>query len=81
MDGMTKLIINDHEVITNWEEGRGDYSYPMCNGEDRKGWIMYLPECREITKHDAQLEGIIKRCSFGSKAYNRNLQALFNYQA
>lgn len=40
-------------------------------------WI----EVREITKHDRQLEGIIKRCAIGSKAQRLNLQALYNYQA
>lgn len=37
-------------------------------------------ECREIIKHDKQLEGVIKRCSLGSQAQRYNLQALYNYQ-
>lgn len=39
-------------------------------------WI----ECREIKKHDRQLEGVIKRCALGSKAQRANLRALYNYQ-
>ena len=37
-------------------------------------------ETREIRKRDAQTEGILKRCRFGSQNERRNLQAYFNYQ-
>lgn len=30
------------EVKTNYKPGR--YEYPMCNGENRNGWIMKLQE-------------------------------------
>lgn len=34
------------EIKTNYEKGR--FSYPMCNGESRNGWIMKLKkDCRE----------------------------------
>lgn len=34
------------EIKTNYEKGR--FSYPMCNGQDKKGWIMKLKnDCRE----------------------------------
>lgn len=39
-------------------------------------WI----EPRKIVKHNATLEGIIKRCRYGSQARRRNLQALYNLQ-
>ena len=50
----------------------------MIKNLEETGWKWI--ECREIVKHDKQLEGVIKRCSLGSKAQRLNLQALFNYQ-
>lgn len=36
----------EKEIKTNYRKGR--YSFPMCNGEDRKGWTMKIKEsCRE----------------------------------
>lgn len=37
------------EIKTNYRAGR--YGYPLCNGEERKGWMMKLKEsCRETDK-------------------------------
>lgn len=43
------------------------------------GWIWI--EVREIVKRDNQIEGVLKRCRFGSQAERANLQAYYNYQA
>ena len=37
-------------------------------------------EYKEIKKRDSMLEGIISRCSLGSKAQRENLQAYYNAQ-
>lgn len=42
---MTTLIINDHEVKTNWKPGRG--SFPVCDGNGRDGWTMCLVQFGE----------------------------------
>lgn len=56
-----------------------DDSQKMIEYLKNTGWIWI--ECREVKKHDRQLEGIIKRCSLGSKARRSNLRALYNFQA
>lgn len=79
-----KYIVKAYHSRNAFINSRPDYyatDFPERTVGMLKGLDCLYIECREITKHDAQLEGILKRCSFGSKAYNRNLQALFNYQA
>lgn len=36
------------EIKTNYRVGR--YGYPLCNGENREGWLMRLAEFRETPK-------------------------------
>lgn len=38
------------EIKTNYREGR--CSYPLCNGENKEGWIMKLKESHRETNEE-----------------------------